>query len=213
VKHAYFLVLPNLHMLDLAGPLQIIATLKEVGIADVDVECIGPQRAVQSFQNVMLREIQPLPLRLRSTDALFVIGSKLDTALMASASWREAVAWLSERVVASADGPLVGSICTGTFLLAQAGLLDGRFCTTHHRFMQQLRTGFPAVHVLDNRVCVRDGNIWSSAGVASGIDLALQVVAQEFGEGAAIRVARENSVHLRRFGAYFGERDHSFRSS
>jgi hypothetical protein len=92
LKRAYFLVLPHAHLLDLAGPLQIVATLRELGIAQVAVECISPQANIRTFQEVALREIRPLPARLVEGDVLFVIGSKLDDALMQSPAWREAVA-------------------------------------------------------------------------------------------------------------------------
>lgn len=200
MKRAYFLVLPNVHVLDLAGPLQIIATLNELELAQVCVECIGPRLAVEAFQNVGLRKIRPLPSRLVEGDVLFVIGSKLDDALLMSPAWREAVAWLRSRVAEAGSALQVCGVCTGAFLLAQAGLLDGRSCTTHHRFIRQLRRKFPDVHVLENRVLVRDETIWTSAGVVSGIDLALHLIAQTYGEDAAIQVARENVVHFRRFG-------------
>ena len=146
MKHAYFLVLPNTHVLDLAGPLQLVATLKELGLADVGVECIGPLSAVRTFQNAMLSEVHPLPARLRPGAVLFVIGSKLDATLTASRPWLDAAAWLRERTAQEEPGLLVCGVCTGTFLLAQAGLLDGRLCTTHHRFIQQLKRRYPAVH-------------------------------------------------------------------
>ena len=200
MKHAYFLVLPNTHVLDLAGPLQIVATLKELGLADLDVECIGPLGAVRSFQSPTLADLRPLPARLRPGAALFVIGSKLDATLTRSRPWLDAAAWLRARAAqADPDLQLCG-VCTGTFLLAEAGLLDGRVCTTHHRFVDVLRRRHPAVHVADNRVYVRDRNVWTSAGITSGIDLALHLVADAFGEDAAIQVARENVVHFRRFG-------------
>lgn len=200
LKRAYFLVLPNVHVLDLAGPLQIIATLRELGLAQVSVECIGPRPTVQAFQNVALREIRPLPPRLVKGDMLFVIGSKLDDVFMRSQPWNEAVEWLRSRATDIGSALHVCGICTGTFLLAQAGLLDGKVCTTHHHFVCQLRHRFPDVHVVENRVLVRDGTAWTSAGVACGIDLALHVIAQTYGDDAAIQVARENVVDFRRFG-------------
>jgi transcriptional regulator GlxA family with amidase domain len=93
----------------------------------------------------------------------------------------------------------VAGVCTGAFLLGDAGLLDGHACTTHHEHVAQLRRRHPAAQVLENRLCGLDGRLWTSAGVAAGIDLALQLVAQRFGEHVALRVARENVVPLRRF--------------
>ncbi|RYF49298.1 MAG: hypothetical protein EOO27_33880, partial [Comamonadaceae bacterium] len=75
LKRAYFLLLPNAHLLDLAGPLQLVATLEELGIARVAVECIGPHATVRTFQKITLLDIQALPKRLAESDVLFVIGS------------------------------------------------------------------------------------------------------------------------------------------
>lgn len=200
MKHAYFLILPNTHVLDLAGPLQIVTTIKELGIADVTVECIGPQSTVQTFQRLTLSDVHPLPARLRADSALFVIGSKLDAASMGSAVWKETAIWLHDRAMEAGPGLTLCGVCTGSFLLAEAGLLDGRLCTTHHNFIRQLKRARPAINVVENRLYVQDRNIWTSAGVTSGVDLALQVVASAFGNEAAIRVARENVVNFRRFG-------------
>lgn len=199
MNRAFFLVLPNVHMLDLAGPLQIITTLAELGISSLEIHCIGPQTDVKAFQRVMLGQLAPLPEKLDADDVIFVIGSKLDTELMSSRAWFDTAAWLKNQVMSQKNPPCVAGICTGTFLLGQADLLDGRLCTTHHQFMQQLRRLHPAAQVVDNRICVQDGKLWTSAGVASGIDLALQLIAQYFGDHVAIQVARENVVHFRRF--------------
>ncbi len=202
MKHAVFLVLSNTHVLDLAGPLQIIASLNELGMAKVAINCIGPQCTVKAFQNITLSDVQPMPPRLSANTVLFVIGSKIDHAVMRSLQWKEAVNWLRDRgAPTQTPGLTICGICTGTLLLANSGLLDGYLCTTHHRFTQQLRQQHPRVNVLENRICVKDRNIWTSAGVSSGIDLALNVVAEHFGQAAAIQVARENVVNFRRFGA------------
>lgn len=148
-----------------------------------------------------MREIRPLPARLAEGDVLFVIGSKLDDALMQSSAWHEAAAWLRKVTAGASPGLQVCGVCTGTFLLAQSGLLDGRVCTTHHRFVRKLSRQFPQAHVVGNRVLVRDQRVWTSAGVASGVDLALHLIAQAYGADAAIQVARENVVHFRRFGS------------
>ncbi len=215
MKHAYFVVLPDTHLLDLAGPLQIISTLRELNIADISVECISPQSQVKTFQGLTISELWPLPARLLPQSVVFVIGTKFDVPMQRSRPWLEAGAWLRERT-AKVDGDWnVCGICTGSFLLAQAGLLDGRTCTTHHSFVQQLRRNYPAVNAVEGRVHVRDGKVWTSAGVTAGIDLALQLVADAFGDDAAIQVARENVVSFRRFGsdpelsASFRYRSHS----
>lgn len=200
MKHAYFVVLPDTHVLDLAGPLQIISTLRELNIANISVECIGPQSQVKTFQGSTISDLRPLPMRLRPHSVVFVIGAKFNVAMQRSRPWLEASEWLRERT-AKIDGDwTVCGVCTGSFLLAHAGLLDGRTCTTHHRFVHQLRRDYPAVNVVEERVHVRDGKVWTSAGVTAGIDLSLHLIADAFGDDAAIQVARENVVSFRRFG-------------
>jgi transcriptional regulator GlxA family with amidase domain len=92
------------------------------------------------------------------------------------------------------------SVCSGTFVLAEAGLLDGRTATTHWVVASTLAERYPAVTVEPDRIYVRDGNIWSSAGVTAGIDLALALVAEDHGEELAHLVARWLVLPVRRSG-------------
>lgn len=92
------------------------------------------------------------------------------------------------------------SVCSGAFLLAAAGLLDGKRVTTHWRRAELLRQLFPKVRVEADRIHIRDENIWTSAGISAGIDLALALIADDLGEKAARRVAREMVVYYRRPG-------------
>src|SRR5206468_19992 len=94
----------------------------------------------------------------------------------------------------------VTSVCTGAFLLAAAGLLDGRRATTHWRCAAGLARHYAAVRVEPDRIFVRDGNVWTSAGVTAGIDLALALVADDLGEAVAKRAAQQLVVYHRRPG-------------
>jgi len=92
------------------------------------------------------------------------------------------------------------SVCSGAFVLAAAGMLDGRRATTHWRRAEQLRRHFPAVLVESDHIHVRDGAIWTSAGITAGIDLALALIADDLGEAVARAVAQEMVVYYRRPG-------------
>jgi transcriptional regulator GlxA family with amidase domain len=94
----------------------------------------------------------------------------------------------------------VTSVCSGAFVLAAAGLLEGRRAATHWAECDLLRQTYPAVTVDSDAIYVRDGNVWTSAGVTAGIDLALALVADDHGRQAAARVARQLVVYLRRSG-------------
>ena len=109
----------------------------------------------------------------------------------------ELVAWL--RAHARRAARLV-SVCTGAFLLAEAGLLDGRRVTTHWAYCDALAAGFPAVRVEPDPIFVRDGTLITSAGVTAGIDLALALVEDDLGRDAALAIARHLVVFLRRPG-------------
>jgi len=109
----------------------------------------------------------------------------------------ELVAWL--RAHARRAGRLV-SVCTGAFLLAEAGLLDGRRVTTHWAYCAALATKYPAISVEEDPIFVRDGRVATSAGVTAGIDLALALVEDDLGRVAALDIARHLVVFLRRPG-------------
>ena len=94
----------------------------------------------------------------------------------------------------------VGSICTGAYILAQAGLLDGKRAATHWAFVSEFSSRFPKVSIDGNPIWIRDGNIYSSAGVTSGIDLSLALVEEDHGQRVALEVARMLVVFLCRPG-------------
>jgi transcriptional regulator GlxA family with amidase domain len=92
------------------------------------------------------------------------------------------------------------SVCSGAFLLAAAGTLDGRRATTHWRRAKLLARLFPKVIVEPDRIHIRDGHVWTSAGISAGIDLSLALIAEDLGEALARRVAQEMVVYYRRPG-------------
>ncbi len=94
----------------------------------------------------------------------------------------------------------VTSVCSGAFVLAQAGLLDGKRATTHWRACDLLAKAFPAVEVDPDPIYVRDGNVWTSAGVTAGMDLALALVEEDLGRDVALAIARRMVLFLRRPG-------------
>jgi transcriptional regulator GlxA family with amidase domain len=97
-------------------------------------------------------------------------------------------------------GARLASICSGTFILAEAGLLDGKRATTHWQRTRQFLATYPGVKLEPDRIFARDGNIWSSAGITAGIDLALAMVGEDFGEEVAQMTARQLVLYHRRSG-------------
>src|SRR6266851_3904339 len=94
----------------------------------------------------------------------------------------------------------IASTCTGAFVLAEAGLLDGRRATTHWQRARELQTRFPKVKVEEDRIFIIDGPVWTSAGMTAGIDLALAMIEKDFGADVARAVARQLVVYHRRAG-------------
>jgi transcriptional regulator GlxA family with amidase domain len=125
-------------------------------------------------------------------DTLVVIGGRIDPLLSACA--------LSRIVDASNRCRRVASVCTGAFTLAAAGLLDGRRATTHWRFAARLQQDYPSIRVEADRIYCRDGNVWTSAGITAGIDLALALIEEDHGFAIAKGVAQHLVVYHRRHG-------------
>jgi len=125
-------------------------------------------------------------------DTLVVIGGRIDPSMPATT--------LSRLVEASARCRRVASVCTGAFTLAAAGLLDGRRATTHWRYAARLQREYPSVKVEADRIFCRDGNVWTSAGITAGIDLALALIEEDHGFDVAKGVAQHLVVYHRRHG-------------
>lgn len=190
-----FLLAPRLHLLDLAGPAQAFSTAADLG-ADYRLHYVGEQEDVATTQGVPLRARVDWP-DLGEDDLIVVPGWR--------PSRRAAYAGFSEPTLERlrahhGRGGTVASVCAGAFALARAGLLDGRRCTTHHDLQDELARYYSAATVVRDVLYVVDGRVVTSAGIASGIDLTLHLLAVRHGPGFAARVAREMVVFARRNG-------------
>lgn len=139
-----------------------------------------------------------------ATTAIAAVRPPIDTLVVAGGADMDAAGGDEELLVhvrrLASDARRVTSVCSGAFLLAAAGLLDGRRATTHWAECDLLERAYPTVTVDPDAIYVHDGNVWSSAGVTAGIDLALALIADDHGREAAATVARQLVVYLRRSG-------------
>lgn len=190
-----FLLAPRVHLLDLAGPAQAFSTAADFGQA-YRLHYVGEQEEILSQQGVPLRAAKQWP-ELGADDLVVVPGWRVP----GKDHVRKFDDTTSHRLREHHErGGLIASICAGAFALGYAGLLDGRRCTTHHDLQDELARRFPRAAVVRDVLYVVDGPIVSSAGIASGIDLSLHLLARRHGPGFAARVAREMVVYARRNG-------------
>lgn len=191
-----FVLAPRLHLMDLAGPAQVFASATDLG-ADYQLRYVAEQPGIISHQGLPLATEPSWP-QLTPRDLVLVPGWKLPD----DGAWRQPLSpsTLGRLVDHHTAGGVVGSICAGAFALGAAGLLDGRLSTTHHEVQDLLQRRHPATKVLRDRLFVEDDRVVTSAGIASGIDLALELVAQHDGAALAARVARTMVVYGRRNG-------------
>jgi len=192
VHEVVFLLLPDVHVLDLSGPVQVFYEANGYG-ANYRLRYCATRPEVRTAQGLCFSGLQPLPEVCGGTTVL-VPG--IDSATL-SRLGHVPVDWLR---AADAAGARICSVCSGAVVLAYAGLLDGRQCTTHWKVFDRMRESYPRTRPVRNRLFVRDGNIVTSAGVASGIDMALSLVEEDHGPLTVARVAREIVVYLRRNG-------------
>ena len=185
---------PDVQALDVVGPLEVFAMANRHGAdpayATALVSAGGRPIATSSGLRLATERISPRgPI-----DTLMVAGGEGTAAAMAD---DRLVAWLR---TAASSARRVASVCSGAFLLAQAGLLDGRRATTHWSVCEMLARLYPAVKVDADPIYVRDGDVWTSAGVTAGMDLALALVEQDHGGELALAVARQLVVFAQRPG-------------
>jgi transcriptional regulator GlxA family with amidase domain len=184
-------IFPDFQILDATGPIAAFEIAARVSPGAYRIEMLSAEGGeVASTSGVRLCA---RPLDDTVYDILLVAGgrgSRLPTSL-------PAVEWLRRN---APKARRVASVCTGAYLLAEAGLLDGRRATTHWGQTERFARRFPQVRLEADRIFVRDGEVWTSAGITAGIDLALALIEDDLGAEVARRTAQELVVHHRRPG-------------
>jgi transcriptional regulator GlxA family with amidase domain len=197
VREVYFLVLPQLVLLDLAGPAEAFRLANRRVPDSYRMHFIAPTRSVHSAIGLQLGSLEPLPTKLPEDAIVVLPGVSGEAVDFDDPSIQRVIAWLESGVTSPT---LLLCVCAGSVIAGKAGLLAGRECTSHHSHIEELRRIAPDARVLDNRIFVEDGSVLSSAGVTAGLDLALHVVGTQLGPRIAADVARDLVVYLRRSG-------------
>lgn len=184
--------------IDVAGPASVFTKAEQLRPGTYRLHTASPTGGtVLTNAGLSLSgfcRLDELPSRL---DTVIVAGGE-EAGVRAAIVDHEVSAWLSK---VAPDARRVASVCSGAFALAAAGLLDGRRATTHWRACDQLQTMWPQVCVERGLVYVQDGPVWTSAGVTTGIELALAMVQDDVGRDVAMDIARTLALPLLRAGS------------
>ncbi|TCT01087.1 GlxA family transcriptional regulator [Aquabacter spiritensis] len=187
------LVFPDFQLLDAAGPASVFELARRVVPAAPNVRMIALQAGpVRSSCGV---DVLASSLRSKSAITTLIVAGGLG--VEAATECRTTLAFVRRL---ARRGVRVASVCSGAYILAAAGLLDGRKATTHWCRTQDFVSRYPKVKLDPDRIFLRDGNVWTSAGVTAGIDLALAIVADDHGEPVAKEVACQLVLYHRRSG-------------
>lgn len=196
-KTIHVLAFANVQLLDVTGPLQVFATANDIAAQQglpppyaPTVIAAGGGAVRSSAGLAMLAE----PLPEQPSDTLIIAGG---WGIYAATQDSGLVHWVRQQAAVSRR---VASVCTGAFLLAASGWLDGRRVVTHWTRCEQLAQQYPRLRVEPNPIFINDGPVWTSAGVTAGIDLSLALVEADLGRTMALDVARQLVVFLKRPG-------------
>jgi transcriptional regulator GlxA family with amidase domain len=194
-----FLILPRVHMLDLAGPMQVFQEAIDQG-ADISLEYCSTESELNASSELNINNLQYYSkINFQEGDYLIIPGAEVSYLVSKKVtSDKELLDWTLN---AHTTGAWVCSVCTGAFFLAAAGLLNGRKCTTHWKRTTELKTRYPAIKLQEDILFTEHDRIYTSAGVTAGIDLALFIVEKLTSENISYKTARELVVYLRRSGS------------
>jgi transcriptional regulator GlxA family with amidase domain len=187
------LIFPDFQLLDAAGPISAFEVGARFARQPPSIKVLavkpGPVRSSSGVE-MLARGLQPSA----AITTLIVAGGEGVREAATCAKTLGFVRRLAKR------GIRVASVCSGAYILAEAGVLDGRRATTHWQRTRHFLKAYPRVKLEPDRIFVRDGNIWSSAGISAGIDLALAMVAEDYGDEIAQQTARQLVLYHRRSG-------------
>ena len=187
------LVFPDFQLLDAAGPISAFEIAARFAGQPPWINLLavkpGPVRSSSGVE-MLARGLKPSA----AITTLIVAGGE---GVRQAATCETTLAFV--RAMAK-RGIRVASVCSGAYILAEAGVLDGRRATTHWQRTRHFVKAYPKIKLEPDRIFVRDGNIWSSAGISAGIDLALAMAAEDFGDAVAQQTARQLVLYQRRSG-------------
>jgi transcriptional regulator GlxA family with amidase domain len=185
-------------MLNVAGPWEVFGHANDlIGREAYSLQTFGPRvPTTPTRYGLCLDGVRSLPSRLATPpDTVIVAGASPADPIPADHA--PLIPWLRRN---RPQLKRIVSICTGAFVLAAAGILDERRATTHWMYLDVLRARFPKLRVVDEGIYVKDGDVWTSAGLTAGIDLTLALVEEDHGHALAMRVAKRMVLFLRRSG-------------
>ncbi|MGL1921197.1 MAG: helix-turn-helix domain-containing protein [Hyphomicrobiales bacterium] len=213
-QHIYCILGADMLLLDFAGPITPLLFAKQYGI-DIEFHFISPQASLPLIppldNSPTISGIEPMPDKINQDDIVMLFGSHSTDITMASPLTQEIINWLREKT--HKDQTLI-SVCIGALILAKAGLLKGKYCTTFYTRLDDLARYSPSAKPCPNQIFVHDGNVITSAGITTGIDAALYFVELKWGAKLAYIIAREMVVYNRRQGSdaqlspYLTQRNH-----
>jgi transcriptional regulator GlxA family with amidase domain len=190
------LVYPDFQLLDAAGPISVFEIAGRFAGKASSIKVVaatpGPVRSSSGVE-MFARGLKPSG----AISTLIIAGGE---GVRAAAQCEKTLAFVRGIAGRGGRGGRVASVCSGAYVLAEAGLLDGRRATTHWRRTRHFIATYPKVKLEADQIFVRDGNIWSSAGISAGIDLALAMAAEDFGDEVAQETARQLVLYHRRSG-------------
>lgn len=195
-RDVVFVLMRNLVLLDLAGPADVFRNANDRAPGSYRVRFVAPHPKITLAGGLTIADCEPLPARLRPGTVLVLLGSAGEGFDPRDRATRQVIDWLR-----SANPALLMCVCAGSVLAAHAGLLAGRECTTHHLCIEELRRVEPRARVLENRIFVKAAQVYTSAGVTAGLDLALHVVGEQVNVRVAADIARDLVVYMRRAGS------------
>jgi transcriptional regulator GlxA family with amidase domain len=200
-RRVVFVAYPRITALDLVGPHEVFTAAAEIARrtgADTDAYAVSVAAAaagaVRTTRGPAVVADRALAAVRGAIDTLVVVGGE---GAYEAAADQKLVEWVRR---AASRSRRVTSVCTGAFVLAAAGLLDGKRATTHWASCDRLATAYPLVAVEPDPIFVEDGNVWTSAGVTAGMDLALALVEADLGREIALLTARQLVLFVQRSG-------------
>ncbi|WP_029902242.1 GlxA family transcriptional regulator [Prevotella sp. 10(H)] len=203
-KHIAFLVIPDATLLDITGPYEVFTQANEClhkrDLSDAYILhtlSAGKSKAVRTASGMTLQCEDYYNKTDYEIDTFFIPGMPNSMQHRYSLD-KKVLQWINKQ---SKKVRRICSVCTGTFFLAEAGVLNGKNATTHWELCDKLQHDYPDIKVNAEPIFVKDGNTYTSAGISAGMDLALALVEEDFGRALALEVARQMVLYLKRPGS------------